>query len=187
MSAMNRQASQAIREQQDALVQAVSAHVSGRPLELETLRPPGEHLAFLAEAVALDDPRLFDDHVRWLQSFLNAAEPNAIPEMLERLQSAIGQVLPASLAAAVTPFVSSGLAVARHVVPPGTSLLAGNSPLDHLARSYLDTLLNGERQHAERLIMTALGRWRLRPGRPQFGGIPAHPIRNRPAVAVGAS
>jgi hypothetical protein len=141
MSATNRQASEAIRVYQAALVQEAVAHASdatsaaGMPPCLPRHAPtPGEHLAYLAEAVAQDDPRLFDDYVRWLQAFLAApcTGPDVVHHLLEDLQWAIGQVLPAPLAAAVEPFVSSAEAVrqgARPGEPPGR-----RSTLRRLAR-----------------------------------------------------
>jgi methanogenic corrinoid protein MtbC1 len=62
----------------------------------------------------------------------------------------------APLAAAVAPFVSSGLEAVRQGRQTSESLLAGEAPLRRLARDYLAALLSGDRQRAEQLVMAAL-------------------------------
>ena len=115
------------------------------------------HLTYLAEAVSVDLPPLFADYVRWAKIML---EGRGIPQEdlvrnLEVLRDVLVDELPPELAALAGEYVAVGLR--QLPAPPSRALpgIDGDGPLAGLARSYLQSLLRGERHVASRLVLDA--------------------------------
>jgi methanogenic corrinoid protein MtbC1 len=160
-------ASAEIRAQRRALAEQIVARQYGlRPQQWaaygavgreKSVRDAGYHLAYLAEAVAASDEGLFVSYVDWVQTLF--AGLGFKEDVLVRTLTLTGEVLGGALSpeqhALVMPYIQAGLDRTRTPRSAPASYLQEGAPLSVLARSYLDALLQGQRQEASRLILKA--------------------------------
>lgn len=118
------------------------------------------HLQYLAQALALSQPLLFTDHVRWAR---DKAEARQIPSMelharLERLGEALKTSLPAGEAATARSYLQEGLALLESSASMPASFVDQEQPLGLLLQDYLKAMLAGDRQGASTMILDAVAR-----------------------------
>ncbi len=116
------------------------------------------HLAFLAEAVALDRPALFLDYIAWAKTvmFHHGVNAEDFKESLESIDHALGTTLAPDMGEAARRI----LRAARHALPdlpdePPEPRREDN-PLADLCGGYLAALLDGDRAAASRMIFEAV-------------------------------
>lgn len=116
------------------------------------------HLSYLTDAVSVDSPPLFADYVSWAKVML---EGRGIPHddlarNLEILRDVLVRELPVELAGLAAEYVAVGL---RQLPEQPAGIATGigdDEPLAELSRSYLQSLLRGERHVASRLVLDAV-------------------------------
>lgn len=168
MTDQAKDAAAAIRATRDDLARAITALEFREHPELEKRYGPegrdkstqdaAYHLAYLAEAVAAAEPRLYVDYLGWAKVVL--ARRNVLPEDLhshiECLTRVVREELPARLLAAVDPFLEAGLERLPGLPDDLPSLIEPDHPHAVLAHQYLQALLDGDRRRAAALVMDAV-------------------------------
>lgn len=126
----------------------------------KSVRDADYHLAYLEEAVAADDPALFSEYLAWVKVlFAGLRFPeSALRVTLETTRQVLDENLPPAERIAALRMLDTGLASMERAPSSLPSLVQGESPLDLLARRYLDTLLGADRRTASQLIMDAVER-----------------------------
>ena len=161
-------ASLAINAQRDDLAAATVVRLSGHPAlpwqaddgeaQQKAVRDVGDHLTYLAEALAVADPALFADYVVWANGLATGREPSGdvLVATLESMAGVLQERLAPDLAGLAAGYVAAGLE--RLAEAPGSppSFLSEDVPLAGLARDYLTALLAGERHVASRLVLDAV-------------------------------
>jgi methanogenic corrinoid protein MtbC1 len=156
-----------IRQQAEALAEAIVARQYEDQPEIwvrygpagraKSVRDARYHLDYLAETLDAGDPTLFSAYLAWVKVlFAGLRFPDTVlTATLECTRQVLAEQLPAEACAPALAVLEAGrqsLADAPVSLP---SYLAGDAPLDRLARAYLDALLTGERLVAGRLILQA--------------------------------
>ncbi|NUQ36819.1 MAG: cobalamin B12-binding domain-containing protein [Caldilineales bacterium] len=158
----------AIRQQIDVLATAIvtrqyarQAQVwqpYGAPGQSKSVRDARYHLEYLAEALDADAPELFTTYLAWVKVLFAGLgfSDTVLPITLECTRQVLHERLPADASRAAVALVDSGQRSLAQAPVETASLLSGDRALDHLARSYLQALLAGDRHTATRLIMQAV-------------------------------
>jgi methanogenic corrinoid protein MtbC1 len=123
----------------------------------KSVRDAGYHLAYLAEAVAASDVALFGSYVDWVRTLFAGLgfDESVLARTLTLTGEVLGETLSPEQSAFVRPYIQAGLDRTRTPRSVPASFLQEGAPLVALARSYLDALLEGQRQMASRLILEA--------------------------------
>ncbi len=116
------------------------------------------HLSYLAEAIRTNSPGLFADYVVWAKVVLAGL---AIPATdltlhLQILRDVLAAELPAPESDAAARVLDAGLAHLAESPDEPTTFLRPTGPLGDLPRRYLEALLDGDRQAASRLVLSAV-------------------------------
>ncbi len=117
-----------------------------------------DHLAYLAQALALDNPALFTDYVAWAKVMLGQrgiATADFAAE-LHHLADLIAEQLPADTGTAAVAFVRAAIAALPALPDELPTFLHPGEPLSPLAHQYLEALRRGERHLASRLVLDAV-------------------------------
>jgi len=122
------------------------------------LEDAGYHLAYLAEAVAANNPPLFADYVAWAKVMLAG---RGIPEKdlaanLGFLRDALREVLPEEMSGIACAIVETGIAQLPALPSELPEPSREGSALPTLADDYLGALLRGERHIASALVLDAV-------------------------------
>ncbi|MBD3243445.1 MAG: cobalamin B12-binding domain protein [Chitinivibrionales bacterium] len=159
---------QQLRDEQLILAEAVvtkahtaQPHIWGRYGEegrKHCVRDAGYHLAYLAEAIEVQDPELFVSYAEWVKVLFHSIKlpPSTLCDTLNWMKDAIAEHVNSSeselaasyIDAALTRLPSAGLTVETH--------LTEDNPHYALANSYLQALLRGSRQEASSRILDAV-------------------------------
>ncbi len=162
--------SQLIRQRADSLAEAIVARQYelqpeiwqpyGAPGRAKSVRDARYHLDYLAEALDAADPSLFIAYLTWVKAlFAGLGFPETVlPVTLECTRQVLAEQLPAESCAPVLALIDAGLQSLAEAPATLTTYLVGDTPLDHLARAYLDALLAGDRRTATRLILESVER-----------------------------
>lgn len=162
--------SAAIEARRPAIAEAVAARQYAEHPELRdhygpigwqrTLEDANYNLAFLAQAIALENPALFFDYLGWLKVVLlrRRVRLQDLLGHLTYLQDGLRQHLSADAAATACAYVVEGTHQLPDLPDDLPTLIEGNTPLSLLAHQYLQALLRGERHIASRLILDAANR-----------------------------
>ncbi|ABZ84465.1 hypothetical protein HM1_1908 [Heliomicrobium modesticaldum Ice1] len=127
----------------------------GRLRALQDIRA---QLSFLSEAVATKSPSLFTDYVSWVKVLLSGRGiPVAdLAKNLSFTKDVLREMLPVDVGNIASEYLDlsiNGLDESPVELP---TYFTADAPLSDLARQYLDTLLQGERHGAARLILDAV-------------------------------
>lgn len=107
-------------------------------------------LRYLAEAVAVSRPALFEHHVRWaLEAHVGRdIPPEYLDENLRALRVACEESLPEEANRAVAPVIEAGRQRALQGLQATCSLVSGTEPEVQLARQFLLAVLEGDADRA---------------------------------------
>jgi methanogenic corrinoid protein MtbC1 len=125
---------------------------AGHPARVKSVRDAGYHLLYLAEALEAQAPQLFTEYLGWVKSlFANLHfSDHALPSTLACLRQALSEQLPAeTLPLTLALFDSSLQDLPAMLTQPPSFIESDN----HLARQFLDLLLQGRRHEASQLIL----------------------------------
>ncbi|MEC9373539.1 MAG: cobalamin-dependent protein [Planctomycetota bacterium] len=114
----------------------------------------------LADAVALDRPEVFADHVAWMKVNFTARKLpiEDIRSNLQALRDVVAEELPERASEAAVRCIDAGLRRLATASDQAPSAIAQDAPHAELARGYLSSLLEGRRDQAERLVLDAMDR-----------------------------
>lgn len=147
--------------------------ISGKVLDLHTENSPGllnkltesyrfyylqdteYHIIYLAEAIAFNQPGIFESYVRWARTFLESIRID-IPECIENfyyLKQAVNEYLSDDLRDEVSALIDSGIEIFSSGTPPPESALTVSGEFITHAQNYLDLLLEGDRKTASDFIL----------------------------------
>lgn len=167
MNPAHRQAAEAIRDRKSQLAEALVSLEFARHPELEqrygpigrekSLQDAGYHLAYLSEALALDNRALFVDYVAWAKAML--AQRRVLPAdlafHLECTAEILRRQLPDEAGKLAADVVTDAVRAMPAMPEELPTFLEEDAPLSPLAHQYLQALLRGERQLASRLVLDA--------------------------------
>jgi methanogenic corrinoid protein MtbC1 len=165
MPTIHQQAAQAIREKQDELAEAIVARLYesqsvvwkpfGDPGRLKSIRDEGYHLTYLSEALAAEDPALFNEYLAWAKVFFAGLKfrPDMLATTIGTTRQVLEEMLEPPVRQAVLAYLDIGLTSLSHASSTLMSFIETDNPLSSLARDYMDALLRGDRQSASRMIL----------------------------------
>jgi len=166
---LNREVSQALDARRGALAAAVTERqFEARPDLLERYGERGRHhchkdaeyhLSYLADSIASDSPALFADYVDWARVMLSSRGIPAgdLASNLEILCEVLRRELPGEPGEVASEYVAAGLrSLGRTAAPVPEEAGTPAEPLDELFQPYLESLLEGRRQEASRMIQRAV-------------------------------
>lgn len=114
-------------------------------------------ISYLADAIDLAHPRFFIDYMAWMKivAISRGIQPEQLARQLSVLSNALGQRLAPREADATVRIVGEVLAQLPSTPVEPMGAIPEDAPQAALARTYLETLLKGERQAASALILRA--------------------------------
>ncbi|MDD2332561.1 MAG: cobalamin-dependent protein [Candidatus Cloacimonetes bacterium] len=113
------------------------------------------NLSFLAQAIELDSPKLFEAYVRWLRTFLNhigVLIPDVKDNFISMEQALLGQVSE-NEAPEIKSYISLALNVLEIYDSEDPSYISKANPLRIEANTFLNHILAGERHKASEMIL----------------------------------
>ena len=116
------------------------------------------HLNYLAEAVAANEPVLFNEYLGWAKVFfagLPVTDHQVITNLL-LLRDSLITLLPDHFGMTAARFIDEGLEFYKKQSEIPASCIKADNPLGDIARMYLDYLLQGNKQDALTLILDTL-------------------------------
>ena len=131
----------------------------GVTVDRETsLRNAGYHLSFLAQALALNHPAMFFDHVAWTKVMLGRREvpTSDLIGHFESLAEVLRERLPAEFGALASDFVTAAVRAMPGMPDDLPTCLKPDDPLSPLAYEYFAALQRGERHVAHQLMAEAV-------------------------------
>ncbi len=167
---MNEQIAQTITVQRETLARAVAACFVRKQPDLEASfaarireqceRDAGVLLHVLADAVRVDRPEIFINHVAWVKATCTglSCTPEDLLQELECLRREVQRALPAGQQTLADAYLVEVLTCLPLLPADLPSYMDANLPLADLAADYLDALLAGKRHSASRLILEAIAR-----------------------------
>lgn len=160
--------SQTITAQQAALTEAIVALQYRRQPELrnrygdigraKSVRDTAYHLAYLAEALAVERAALFAHYLSWATPMLASynVPPDILAVTLDCIRETLLAQLPSAAHATVAAYLDAGAEAMAVTAPTVPSFLHPDAPLSDLAAVYLDLLLRGDRRAASERIQAAV-------------------------------
>lgn len=123
-----------------------------------SLQDAGYHLSFLAQALALNHPGMFVDHVAWAKVMLvqRKVPASELEFHFECLAEVLEERLPAESGALASGFVRAAVRAMPEMPGDLPSCLRQDEPLSPLAFEYFAALQRGEREVASQLIRDAV-------------------------------
>ena len=130
----------------------------GSPGRAKSVRDAGYHLDYLVEALDAGDPSLFTAYLAWVKVlFAGLKFPESVlPSTLACTRQALIDQLTAEACAPALQLLEIGLRSLAEAPATLPSYLAGDAPLDQLARRFSEALLAGDRLNASRMILQAV-------------------------------
>lgn len=124
----------------------------------KSLQDAGYHLAFLAQALALDNPAVFVDYVAWAKVVLTQRKVLAsdLAFHLECLAGVLREQLSADSGALAADYVGRAVCAMPAMPDDLPTFLHPGAPLAPLAHQYFEALRRGERHLASRLVLDAV-------------------------------
>jgi MerR family transcriptional regulator, light-induced transcriptional regulator len=123
------------------------------------LKDADYHLSYLSESIAASRPELFADYIAWAKILLAGfgIDETDLADNLKVVQTSLQEHLPENESAVACEYIDAGLEQVKQSSSGLSSFIKLSEPLSDLANNYLNALLSGERQTANRLIMDAVG------------------------------
>ncbi len=168
MTAAFQQAGDEIRQRRGALAAALVDREFARHPDLEqrygaigrekSLQDAGHHLAYLSQALALDNPGLFTDYVAWAKVMLvqRRVLVSDLVFHLGCMAEVLEETLPAEPGRLAAGFVRMAVEAMPGMPEELPTFLHAGEPLSPLAHQYLEALRRSERQLASRLVLDAV-------------------------------
>lgn len=168
MNALNQQVSEALNTRRAELAAQMVTREFVRHPELEQrygkigrekcLEDAGYHLAYLAQAIAADNRKLFCNYIGWAKVMLakRGVPATDLAGLLETMKESLRSELPSGFCRLACDYVDGGLRELPHLPDDLPTCLAEGTPLAALAGEYLQALLRGERQVASKLILDSV-------------------------------
>lgn len=159
-----------LRDQAGALADAVVACEFSRNPRLRLRYGPGGrgksrqdaayHLAFLADAVDVDSPAVFNDYIAWAKVLLLhfGVLAEDLDQHLGCMADVVGARMPAPVAAPAMAMIESARSALPSMPATAAPCLEPGQRLEPLAREYVRALLGGYRQAAGQLVFDAVDR-----------------------------
>lgn len=118
----------------------------------------GYHLAFLEQALALNNRAVFVDYVAWVKVMLSQRKvlPADLAFHLECLAEVLREKLPPDCGALAAEFVTSAVRAMPEMPEDMPTFLHVGEPLSPLAHQYFAALRRGERHLASQLVLAAV-------------------------------
>lgn len=161
-------AAEAIRQQKIALAEAIVDLQYARQRQLWqsygasrrifSIRDTIYHLHYLTHALEANSPPLFHEYLAWVKVLFAGLNfpADVLPVTLECTRQVLATTFPSEVIAPTLQLIDSGLLYLMQAPTTLPGELQGDSPLDLLARQFLQHLLAGQRQPASRLILDAV-------------------------------
>ncbi|NQV27144.1 MAG: cobalamin B12-binding domain-containing protein [Rhodopirellula sp.] len=162
------QTSEAILEQRAGIAEGFVAREFARHPELEqrygkigrekSLQDAGFHLSFLAQALALNNQRLFLDYIAWVKVVLSQRKVLAsdLAFHLECLAELLREQLPGEPGTLAAHFVTAAVQAIPSMPEDLPTFLREGAPLSPLAHQYFEGLRRGDRRLASQLVLDAV-------------------------------
>jgi methylmalonyl-CoA mutase cobalamin-binding domain/chain len=130
----------------------------GHPGRGKSVRDVGYHLGYLAEALETEAPALFSEYLAWAKVLFTGLKfpEQVLPTTLECTREVLAEQLTGELRARALEILDLGLESLKTAPLTIPGFIAGDTPLDSLAREYLEALLRGDRQTASRLVLESV-------------------------------
>ena len=124
----------------------------------KSLQDAGYHLAYLAQALALNSPALFRDYIAWVKVMLGQRKVLAadLAFHLECLAGVLRQQLSAETGALAAEFVTAAVRALPDMPEDLPTFISDHQPLSPLAHQYFEALRRGERHLASQLVLNAV-------------------------------
>jgi methanogenic corrinoid protein MtbC1 len=124
----------------------------------KSLQDADYHLAYLANALAFNSPKLFIDYVDWARLMLarRGVLPSDLAFHLECMREVLLELLSPEAGREAARFLDAALDAMPGMSDELPSYLENDSPLSPLAHQYLRALLRAERHLASRLVLEAV-------------------------------
>ena len=115
-------------------------------------------MQFLAQAIAVRRPQLFAESVQWTRAAFNArgAHDSDLITSLRCMREVIEAELPEGAARTASGYVAKAIKRAEAAEPSETKPSAVGGPHRRLTLQYLEAVLDGRRQDAEKVILKAV-------------------------------
>ena len=115
-------------------------------------------MQFLAQAIAVRRPQLFADSVQWTRAAFNArgAHDSDLVNSLRCMCEVIKTELPQAAARTASEYAEKAIAQFEAARPSDTQPTAVEGPQRRLTLQYLEAVLDGRREHAEKVIAEAV-------------------------------
>lgn len=168
MAAVNMKAGQAIEAQRASVVESIMSRQcelqpdlmsrfdeAGRQKCLEDIN---YHLDYLAASLQASSPALFAEYLAWAKVLLVSLglPEECLIKNIECIRDILSEQLPEDAAGPAAEYAEQGLREVRQMPTALPSFIREDNPQADLARSYLNLLLQGDRQLASRLILNAV-------------------------------
>ncbi|MEO6742694.1 MAG: cobalamin-dependent protein [Chthoniobacteraceae bacterium] len=168
MNPLNQQVSETLTERRAELTAQMVAREFARHPELEQrygkigrekcLQDAGYHLAYLAQAIAADDPSLFGNYIGWAKVMLSK---RGVPEkdlggLLGSMKESLAAELPPEASGLACRYLDVALEQLPGMAADVLTFIPCDAPLAALAAQFLEALLAGKRDIANRLILDAV-------------------------------
>jgi methanogenic corrinoid protein MtbC1 len=165
---MNPNPANFIRDRQNPLAERIVALQYARQPEVwepyeqpgwkKSVRDAGYHLTYLAAALEVESPELFLEYLAWVKVlFASLNFPSTVlPATLECTRQVLLESLPEEIAPPVLALLETGADSVTNTAEALPSYLAGDEPLDRLARRFLQALLQSDRRSASQMILEAV-------------------------------
>jgi hypothetical protein len=116
------------------------------------------HARYILESLAVNDPAIFVDYVKWAQVLLTSLKlpKDCVSSSLEVFKDALRQELSADMSAKTDLYITEGILSLKSVSDEIPSLIDPDNPLVDVARVYLNALLIADRNKAKTPIVESL-------------------------------
>jgi methanogenic corrinoid protein MtbC1 len=124
----------------------------------KSVRDAGYHLSYLAEALDAHDPALFCEYLAWVKVLFAGLKfpEHILPSTLEFTRQVLAEKLPGEIRARALGMLDLGIRSLDDAPLTIPAFIAGNAPLDVLAREFLESLLRGDRHSASCLVLDSV-------------------------------
>ena len=168
MSSLNQEVAQILDAQRESLANAVVAQHYALEPELEQrygekgrikcLQDANYHLTYLSEAIATTHPSLFANYIAWAKVLLTGIgiPSSHLAKNIEILSDVFKKELPENVAVLIQEYIEAGLTQLPELPFELPTFIPEYAPHAELAQRYLNALLKGERNVANRLVLDAV-------------------------------
>ena len=123
-----------------------------------SIRDAGYHIPFLAEAIELEDKKIFTNYVGWVKKLFRGLNfPDEVMIVtLECTRDVINEEYPENMASLAARYIQYGIEEMKLDVADSKSYIDLSHPLGRLADDYNQALLKGDRKSAGIMVLKAV-------------------------------